>query len=113
MLAIAAFGGVLRRAMRRLLGVGHWTASIPISTGTTATRVTVFLFVASGIKNGTIWLSSFSEEGPGSVRWQFFLTFQLFAQRFFLVIIGLIILKERKGAVLMRGSFEKYGCLYN
>ena len=64
-LAVTAIGGVLRRTMGRMLGVGNCTAAFPISPVTITSRITVFQFVASGIKNGKIWLSSLSEEGPG------------------------------------------------
>ena len=54
MLAIAAIGGVLRRAVSRVLGVGDCTLPVPFcGPGTMTPRVTVFQFVASGIKLST------------------------------------------------------------
>ena len=52
MLAIAALGGVLRRAVSRMLGFGICTEAFPIGT-LSITRVTVFQFVASEIKSST------------------------------------------------------------
>ncbi len=65
MLASTAIGGVLRSSMSRMLGFGDCTTTIPVYSGTAASRITVCQFVASGIKYCTIWLSSFSEEEPG------------------------------------------------
>ena len=53
MLAVPVFGGVLRSTMGRMLCVGNWTPTIPISTAAKAPRITVFQFVASGIKLST------------------------------------------------------------
>ena len=49
-LAIAAIGGVLRRVVKRMLCIGYCTTALPIFFVTVTTRITVFLFVASGIK---------------------------------------------------------------
>ena len=51
MLAITAVGGVLRRAVIRMLGIGDWTSAVPLWSVAISTRVTVRLFVASGIKS--------------------------------------------------------------
>ena len=66
LLALTAVGGVRRSSGYRLLGIGDWPTTIPISSVTAASsRFTVFLFVASGIKNGTIWLLFGKRRGAG------------------------------------------------
>ncbi len=53
MLAITAVGGVLRSTVNRMLYIGNWPASSPISSVSITTRLTVCQFVALGIKNAT------------------------------------------------------------
>ncbi len=53
MLALAAVGGVLRSTVNRMLYIGNWPASSPISSVSITTRLTVCQFVALGIKNAT------------------------------------------------------------